>query len=261
VMAASAAALLTVLNIPFTNGSFEVTSGPSIAPGDDQGGNVGDEWLVGWTFGGTNDEIFVFNGSFLGLNPADGEQWVVFDSENSPPPGVLSQTFSTTVGTTYLVTFAAMAVYYDGAPFKSLTATAVASGGLLLAGTDVDPPADWSTNQLTFIAQTINTTLAFTDNSTPNYGPSVALDAVTVVALAEPGATPSLTALALQPVPGSLVVQLAGQTGQSYVMQTSTNLTTWFPVSTNVLTGSFVNITNTLVPGATGQFWRAVPAP
>jgi len=257
--ATSATALLTVLNIPFINGSFEATSGTSIAPGDDQVGNVGDTWLTGWNFGGTNDEIIVFNESFLGLDPADGNQWVVFDSEDSPPPGVLSQTFSTTPGQTYLVTFAAMAVYYDGAPSKSIAVTAQGSDGSILASSQVNPPAEWSTNQLTFTAQAVNTTLAFTDTSAPNYGPSVALDAVTVVAEMVVGSPGILTILAYQPASGSFLVQLAGQAGQSYVMQTSTNLMVWSPVSTNVLTGSSVNITNTLIPGAARQFWRAVP--
>jgi len=263
VLATSSTALLTVLNIPFTNGSFEVLArGQSIAPGNNEAGEVGDEWLTGWTFGTTNNEIFVFNGSFLGLEAADGEQWVVFDSQNSPPPGVLSQTFSTTLGTTYLVTFEAMAVYYENAPPKNLAATALASDGTLLAENDVEPPADWSTNQMTFTAQTVNTTLSFTDDSFPNFGPSVALDAVTVAAIAQGGVPFSptvLTTQGFQPADGTFVVQLAGQAGLSYIMQTSTNLADWIPVSTNALAGPPVNITNALLPGAAAQFWRAVP--
>ena len=71
----------------------------------------------------------------------------------------------------------------------------------------------------------------------------------------------TLTALAPQPVSGSFVMQIARPGGQFYVVQTSTNLTDWSPVSTNVLTGTSANITNTLMPGATRQFWRVVPEP
>jgi cytochrome c peroxidase len=71
----------------------------------------------------------------------------------------------------------------------------------------------------------------------------------------------SLRALAPQPVAGSFVVQLAGQAGQSYAMQTSTNLTAWSTVSTIVLAGSSVNITNKLPPRSPRQFWRVVRAP
>jgi cytochrome c peroxidase len=67
----------------------------------------------------------------------------------------------------------------------------------------------------------------------------------------------SLTALPVQRVPGSFVVQLAGSAGQSYVLQTSTNLTAWSTISTVVLTSPSVNITNRLMPGAGRQFWRA----
>jgi len=263
-MVTSAAALLTVLNIPFINGSFEETSGPAIASGNDQVGNVGDTWLTGWDFGGAVNEVFVCNGSSFGVNPADGNQWVVFDSEDSPPSGVLSQTFSTTIGDTYQVTFAAAAVDYDydGTPSKSLAVSALASDGSLLAGNNVFPTADWSTNQLTFTAQTTNTTLAFTDTSVPNFGPSVALDAVTVVDVSSlPSSTPALVPLASQPAAGSFIIQLAGQSGRSYIMETSTNLTAWFPVSTNALVGSIVNITNAVIAGATRQYWTAVPAP
>jgi hypothetical protein len=260
--ASSAAALLTVLDIPFINGSFE---DPSIGPDNDQVGNVGDTWLTGWTFGGSTNAVFVFDGPFLGLNAADGNQWVVFDSENAPPGGVVSQTFSTTVGQGYLVTFSAMAMDYsvDGDSFKSLSAAALASDGSLLANTGVVPPTDdWSSNQLIFTAQTINTTLAFTDTSTPAAGPSVALDAVTVVDYVfPPPPVPTLTLPASQPASGSIIVRLAGQPGQTCIMETSTNLRTWFPVSTNILTSSTAIVTNVVMPGATRQFWTVVPAP
>jgi hypothetical protein len=263
--ATSAAALLTVLDIPFINGSFE---SQSVGLGNFQTGDAGDIWLTGWDFGGTNDEVFVFNGPFLGLYPADGSQWVIFDSELSPPRGVLSQTFSTTAGQAYLVTFSAMAVYDpdDGPSFKSLVASALDSGGPLLASTNIVPPTnDWATNQLIFTALTTNTVLTFTDGSDPNFGPSVALDAVTVVETDLPPPPPPanfvLTPLSSKPASGSFIVQLAGPSGKTCIMETSTNLMTWFPVSTNVLAGSTVNITNSVIPGATRQFWTVVPAP
>jgi cytochrome c peroxidase len=68
----------------------------------------------------------------------------------------------------------------------------------------------------------------------------------------------SVTALSSAPTSGLFVVKLAGQIGQFYVTQTSTNLTDWIPVSTNLLTGTYFNITNKLMPDTTWQFWRAV---
>ena len=228
----------------------------SISPGNDQPASVGDTWLSGWDIGGTNDEVFVFNGPFQGLTADAGEQWVVFDSQNAPPPGVVFQTFSTAVGQSYVVTFAAAAVYDDGAPFKSLSATATASDGSLLATTNVVPAPTWSTNQLNFTATTINTTLAFTDVSTPALGPSVALDAVTVQSAtnAVSAQTFNLTALGLEPGASAIVLQLSAPSGQSYILAVSTNLMNWTPVSTNTLSNTPVNITNPLIPGAVQEF-------
>lgn len=72
---------------------------------------------------------------------------------------------------------------------------------------------------------------------------------------------PSLVPLATQPVASKLVVRLQGQSGVPYVMQTSTNLVNWTPVSTNVLVGSTLNVTNTVAPGTAQRFWRAVWQP
>jgi hypothetical protein len=63
------------------------------------------------------------------------------------------------------------------------------------------------------------------------------------------------------PGPGSMVVQLAGKAGQSYVLQTSTNLSDWLPVSTNILTSRSGCITNALMAGTVRQFWRVVQVP
>jgi alpha-L-arabinofuranosidase len=70
-------------------------------------------------------------------------------------------------------------------------------------------------------------------------------------------ASPKLAALG--PVQsGKFPLQLQGQAGVRYVLQSSTNLTTWLPVSTNTLAGATLNVTNNVTPGATRQFWRAV---
>jgi len=68
----------------------------------------------------------------------------------------------------------------------------------------------------------------------------------------------------LQVVSGSgsqFVFQLLGDTNASYVVQTSLDLKTWIPVSTNTLPGGTLNITNPIPPGAPQQFWRALWQP
>jgi hypothetical protein len=65
----------------------------------------------------------------------------------------------------------------------------------------------------------------------------------------------------LQPLPspmGSWVFQLQGQSGVSYVLQTSPDLFTWTPVATNTLSGATAVFTNAITPGAPDQFWRAI---
>ena len=68
---------------------------------------------------------------------------------------------------------------------------------------------------------------------------------------------PSLTVVSAKPGSGSLVLQLSGFSGQSYWIETSTNLVNWITISTNVLTYSSVNITNTVNGNSSHQYWRA----
>ena len=66
---------------------------------------------------------------------------------------------------------------------------------------------------------------------------------------------------ALLPQPGQFVLQLHGQPGTPYIIQSSPDLFAWTPVSTNLLVGNVLNITNTISTGTTQQFWRAVWQP
>jgi hypothetical protein len=58
---------------------------------------------------------------------------------------------------------------------------------------------------------------------------------------------------------GQLLLWLYGQQAQSYVLQSSTNLTTWQPISTNVLSSNSIQF---LIPAtnAASVFYRAVLA-
>jgi hypothetical protein len=63
------------------------------------------------------------------------------------------------------------------------------------------------------------------------------------------------------PTPGQVVFQLQGQIGVPYVIQRSTNLVNWIPVSTNKLLAGTLNLTNSITPSSPEQFWRAVWLP
>jgi alpha-L-arabinofuranosidase len=59
--------------------------------------------------------------------------------------------------------------------------------------------------------------------------------------------------------PGQFVLQLTGEMNVPYVLQSSTDLYHWASVSTNTLSGgSALDITNSIGPGTSQQFWRAV---
>ena len=66
---------------------------------------------------------------------------------------------------------------------------------------------------------------------------------------------------ALLPQPGQFVLQLQGQPGTPYIIQSSPDLSSWTPVSTNLLSGNILSVTNAISPGTSQQFWRAVWQP
>jgi alpha-L-arabinofuranosidase len=117
------------------------------------------------------------------------------------------------------------------------------------------------------------------DNAAKTNGP-VSLQDVATTALSGAGtnfnyvfAPYSATVLSLAPAPATLlaiptapaanqfVFQLQGQAGVPYVLQSSPDLLTWTPVSTNTLVGSTLNVTNLISPGSPQEFWRAVWLP
>jgi hypothetical protein len=164
---------------PFTNGSFEIP----VVSGSGAILNPGDTWLTGWTVGGPGGgDVEAVNGPGINgmpLGPTNGQQWIIFNSGNTAPGGVLSQTFDTAVGQAYTVSFA---VGRAGAGNISITATALAAGGALLASNYCVPPTSgvWTMFQLVFTATTPSTTLVFTDTSTVTVAVDIGLDAVTV---------------------------------------------------------------------------------
>jgi alpha-N-arabinofuranosidase len=65
---------------------------------------------------------------------------------------------------------------------------------------------------------------------------------------------------------GQFVVQLLGQPGVRYYIQSSTNLSptnlsAWTTVSTNTLVANTLNLTNPIPAGTTARFWRALWQP
>jgi len=81
----------------------------------------------------------------------------------------------------------------------------------------------------------------------------------------------SLTLFAFAPSPavlsgagvqsGKFKLTLQGQPGTPYVVQSSMDMKNWTSLSTNILIGNTVNITNSVTPGLASQFYRAIWEP
>jgi choice-of-anchor C domain-containing protein len=158
---------------PFSNGSFET----GIAPGVFTTLAAGDStsipaWLVS---AGTVDYI--------------GSYWTAADGTRSldlsgNAPGAVSQTFTTTAGVTYHVTFALSGNPAGPPTVKTLT---VDAGGTptaysfdTAAATNTLADMKWATMTFTFTASSATTTLTFTSTTAGFFGP--ALDNVRVAA-------------------------------------------------------------------------------
>jgi hypothetical protein len=71
----------------------------------------------------------------------------------------------------------------------------------------------------------------------------------------------SLAAIPIPPAASQFVLQLQGQAGVPYVIQSSTNLVTWTSISTNTPAAGTLNLTNFVDPSTPVQFWRALWQP
>jgi len=69
---------------------------------------------------------------------------------------------------------------------------------------------------------------------------------------------PALSLQTLAKPTGSVLIQLSGLSGQSYWLQTSTNLSNWITISTNQLVSASLSITNLLNPAVSREYWRVV---
>jgi len=157
----------------FINGSFEesgLNPGASWIPMG--GGNTA---ILGWTtIGGGID--------YMGtLWPAsDGTRCVDL---NNVSPGGVAQTFNTTAGRTYIVTFDMSANMFGGPALKTMNVSAAGQSAafefdyVAEGATQFDPA--WVSHEWSFVATSSSTTLQFMSTSTGVFGP--AIDNVVVV--------------------------------------------------------------------------------
>jgi hypothetical protein len=166
----------------FVNGSFEL---PALAPGATPALPAGSTIMTGWTVG--NDGVVsMVNGEFFGASPVDGSQQVAFNGGNGPVGGSILQTFSTTVGQTYTVSFFVGRAGSGGGTMSVYAEVTSSNGQVLgsLAATGPVAPGYSSPQSFTFTATTETATLTFRDTSSATVAVDLMLDNVSVTPLA-----------------------------------------------------------------------------
>lgn len=169
----------------FQNGSFELNSLGSPTYADVTGAGVtgwtavtpGFEWFAPATYGGAPGP--------LGL-AADGSYAVDLAFVSSVGGG-LSQTFDTTIGTEYAVSFAAGTSNFAGRSGTGLIIATVDSGAptFFAAVANASAPIAWSTYGFSFVATGTQTKLSFLNDQDGN-SHFAFVDAVQVSAVPEP---------------------------------------------------------------------------
>lgn len=114
----------------------------------------------------------------------DGSKLVAFNSGDTTPNGVLAQTFATTVGKTYTLTFDAGVLAYNKNSQKLLVTVTglktLISSTVTLIGTGGGATL-WVPQSFTFVADKTQTILTFKDQSTTSSSLDLLLDKVRVV--------------------------------------------------------------------------------
>ena len=115
--------------------------------------------------------------------PTDGSKLVAFNSGDTTPNGVLTQTFATTVGKTYSLTFDAGVLAYNKNSQKLLVTVTglktLISSTVTLIGTGGGATL-WVPQSFTFVADKTQTVLTFRDQSTTTGALDLLLDNVRV---------------------------------------------------------------------------------
>lgn len=182
----SLATLLPPLAVaaPFQNGGFE---NPGLPPSTGQSIAMPGEAPVGWVAGGTLGNFALFYQSNLWITPQAGLASIGFGG-NSTTGATIGQTFDTTPGLAYTVSFYTAAQQLGSGP-QSYLAQAL-NGATVLGSSAGSLPVStsWTLRSFEFVASSISTQLLFTDTSNGLAAASLnwALDSVSVTPVPEP---------------------------------------------------------------------------
>jgi hypothetical protein len=189
----TAAGLLTTFcSLPLradsiTNGSFET---PVVPVGGFTNFASGSTGITGWTVVGAAGGVSIVSGSFsqngISFPAENGVQWLDLTGDGTNSNEGVQQTFATTSGTEYTVSFWVGNVYNPGGIFGTTSTVDVRLGGtggtLLLAATNANMTTGtqtWEQFSTTFTATGSTSTLDFI-NADPDTDNSNGLDNVSV---------------------------------------------------------------------------------
>lgn len=188
--AASAASLVA-------NGSFEA---PNIVGGAYVLYTTGSTAITGWTvLGPAGDSVQLTPDTYLGLQADDGRQWMDLTGIYGYDKGLRSDSFATTIGDTYRISFA----IGNYIPFGASTVGMTIGGGAEQLFTNpslaANPksPMNWATFSVDWVANTSSTQLTFLGraNGTLSNNGGIGLDSVTVERISAPVPEPGAWAL------------------------------------------------------------------
>jgi len=185
------------------DGSFENTENTFVGDGNSVDElTSGSSVIPGWTTTNDTDTAWIKDGNPYGISAADGQFFLDFTGySDSGTYGGVTQTFATTVGANYAVTFD-LGYGGDSSEFGGPVSVLVAAGGTsksFTSGSGSPNPAVWDSETFDFTATSTMTQLTFTGLSTTG-GDYIGLDDVavegqTVGAVPEPGMTYPVIAL------------------------------------------------------------------
>jgi uncharacterized repeat protein (TIGR03803 family) len=191
-----------------------------------------------WTLSGSDtNDIRVDDGSLLGIEPHSGNYLAAGGPVGSL--SFLSQTLSTTPGIEYLLSF-----WLDSPDGETPNEFLVSWNGNTLFDKPNLPAIGWTNIQFVVSATGTSTVLQFGFRDDPSF---LGLDDISVVSLTSSPTPVILSAPKITVGKTNFTFQLSGPAGSNYVLQVSTNLLNWNPVSTSTIpVGGSINVTNAI---------------
>lgn len=182
-----------------TNGSFEA---PNIVGGGYVLYTTGSTAITGWTvLGNAGESIQLTPDTYMGLQGSDGRQWLDLTGIYGYDKGVRSDTFATTIGATYHVSFdvgnyipfgqSTIGVSVNGGPEQLFVNTSLAA--------NPKAPMNWATFGFDWVADSTTTRLDFLGraNGVLSNNGGIGLDNVGFELVAPPVPEPQAWALLL----------------------------------------------------------------